>query len=110
MGLTVVDDDAYVLQREAGDEAGLEDVAHAFLDRRDELAGDRAALHSVDELETLAARQRLNSQEDFTELTGAARLLLVAAVTLGLGDDRLAERDRRRMGGQFELILHRHLV
>ena len=56
MRLAVVDDDAHVLQREAGDEAGVEDVAHAFLDRRDVLAGDRAALHRVDELETLTAR------------------------------------------------------
>src|ERR1700674_5203924 len=54
--LAVVDDDAHVLKREAGDETGLEDVAHSFLYRRDELAGDRAALHGVDELETLAPR------------------------------------------------------
>src|ERR1700693_1692144 len=97
MRLAVVDGDAHVLQREAGDEAGLEDVAHAFLDRRDELLGDRAALHGVDELETLPARQRLHPQEDLTELPRAPRLLLVAAVTLGLGGDGLAERDRRRV-------------
>src|ERR1700737_1857056 len=108
MGLAGVDDDAYVLQREAGDEAVLEDVAHAFLDRRDELAGDRAALHGVDELETLAARQRLHPQEYFAALPGAPRLLLVAAVTLSLGDDGLAERDRRRMRVELDLVLRGH--
>ena len=54
MRLPVVDDDAHVLQREAGEEAALDDVAHAFLHRRDELSRDRSAFHCVDELETLA--------------------------------------------------------
>ena len=49
-------------------------------------------------------------QEDFTELPGAARLLLVAAVTLGLGGDGLAERDRRRARVELDLVLRSHLV
>src|ERR1700693_6560879 len=96
MRLAVVDGDAHVVKREAGDEAGLEDMAHAFRDRRDELLGDRAALHGVDELETLPARQRLHPQEDFTELPRAPRLLLVAAVTLRLCGGGVSARGRRQ--------------
>src|SRR4051812_18596561 len=110
MTLPVVHRDAHILQREAGDETILEDVADAFLDRRNELVGDRPALHPVDELEALAARQRFYAQVDFAKLSGATRLLLVTVVTLGLGRDRLAERDRRRMRIQLDPILRRHLV
>src|SRR5688500_19827024 len=74
--LAVVDDDAHVLQRESGDEARLENVAYTLLDRRDELLGDSAALHRVDELETLATRERLHPQVDFAELSGATGCLL----------------------------------
>ena len=55
VALAVVHDDAHVLKRIAGEEAGVEHRAHAFFDRRDELVRDRAALHAVDELEALAA-------------------------------------------------------
>ena len=90
--LAVVDGDAHVLQRIAGEEAVVEHPAHALLDRRDELVGDRAALHAVDELEALAARQRLDLEEHLAELAGAAGLLLVAAVALGARGDGLAIR------------------
>src|SRR3954468_21028884 len=57
--LAVVDDDSQILQRKARDVAALEDVAHALLDGWNELPRNRAALHSVDELEAFPARQRL---------------------------------------------------
>src|SRR5712671_5644388 len=77
MRLAVIDGDAHILQREAGDESGFEDVAHTLLDGRNELAGNRAALHSVDELESLAARQRFDPEKNFAELARAPCLLLV---------------------------------
>ena len=72
----------------------VEHLAHAFLDRRDELAGDRAADDVVDELEARAARQRLDAQVHLAELAGAAGLLLVAVVAFGRTRDRLAVRHR----------------
>ena len=83
--LAVVDDHAHVLERVAGDGAAVQHLAHAFLDRRHELAGDGAALDLVDELEAAAARQRLDAQEHLAELAGAAGLLLVAMVAFGAG-------------------------
>ena len=94
--LAVVDDDAHVLQRVAGDRALGQHLAHALLDRRDELARDRAALDLVDELEARAARQRLDAQEHLAELAGAAGLLLVAVMAFGRPRDRLAVGDARR--------------
>jgi hypothetical protein len=49
--LAVVDDAAHVDDLVPGDRALREHLAHALLDRGDELAGDRAALDLVDELE-----------------------------------------------------------
>ena len=76
----------------------------ALLDRRDELAGDRAALDLVDELEAGAARQRLDAQEHLAELAGAAALLLVPMVALGRRGDRLAVGDPRRPRRHLEAI------
>src|SRR5258708_27239251 len=83
VALAVVHGDAHVLQRVAGDQAGLEHAAHAFLDRLDELVRNRAAFHRVDELEALAARQRLRLDVHLAEPPRAAGLLRVPAVALG---------------------------
>ena len=91
--LAVVDDHAHVLQLIAGDGAVFEHLAHAFFDGGNELARNRAALDFVDELEAAAARQRLDAQEHFAELAGAAGLLLVAVMAFGLA--RRSSRDRR---------------
>src|SRR5439155_13859160 len=80
----------------AGDDTGVEHLAHALLDRGDELRRDRATLDLVDELEARAARQRLDSQIDLAELAGAAALLLVPVVSLGRRGDGLAVCDSRR--------------
>ena len=103
--LAVVDRDAQVLHRVAGDEARLQHAAHALLDRRDELVRDRAALHLVDELEALAARQRLDLEEHLAELAGAAGLLLVPAVAFGARRDGLAVGDRGRPRVELDLVL-----
>ena len=72
--------------------------------------GIDAALHLVDELEALAARQRLDAQEHLAELPGAAGLLLVPAVPLGARRDGLAVGDRGRPRVELELVLRRHLL
>ena len=72
-------------------------VLDPLLDRRHELARDRAAEDVVDELEIAAARQRLEPDLAVAELPVAAGLLLVAAVRLGRGGDRLAVRDPRQL-------------
>src|SRR5687767_11241632 len=110
MSLPVVDDHADILQRIARDVAALENVAHAFLDRRNELLRNRSALHGVNELESLSARQRLDLEEDLTKLPGATGLFLVTAVAVGFGRDRLAKRNRRRMGVELDFVLGRDLL
>jgi hypothetical protein len=72
------------------------DLAHAFLDGRDELVRNRATDDIVDELEPAAAVERLDAQIHLAELPGAAGLLLVAVMTLGRTADRLAVRHARR--------------
>ena len=84
MVLAVVDDDAHVLHRKAGDRAGDEHLLDALLHRRHELVRDHAALGLVDELEARAALARLDAQRHLAELPGAAGLLLVAVEALGL--------------------------
>ena len=83
---------------------------HALLHGRDEDGGDHAALHLVDELEAAAARERLDLEVDLAELAGAAGLLLVPAVALGLLRDRLAVGDLGRLGVDLQLVLRGHLL
>src|SRR5687767_10396072 len=104
MCLAVVDGHAHILQRISRDVTALENVAHSFLDGWNELLGDRAAFHRVDELESLAARQRLDLEEDFTELSRTTGLFFMTAVTVGFGGDRLAKRNRRRMGVELDFV------
>ena len=89
--------DAEVDHRKAGEIAAHARFLDALFDRRDELARDRAAEDVVDELEVGAARQRLDLDLAVAELAVAAGLLLVAAVRLGGGLDRLAVGDARRL-------------
>jgi hypothetical protein len=97
MVLAVVDDHAHVLHRITGDRAAAQHLAYAFLDRGHELPGNRAAFHFVHELEAGAARQRFDAQEHFAELAGAAGLLLVAVMAIGVRGDGFAIGDARRM-------------
>src|SRR5690606_24497973 len=102
--LAVVDGHADVLQRVSGDGAAGHDLAHALLDRGNELARDGAALDLVGELEAGTARQRLDAQEHLAELAGAAGLLRVAVMTLGLAGDCLAIGDARWPGLDLDAV------
>src|SRR4029450_3819162 len=62
-----------------------------------ELVGDGAANHLVDELETRTALQRFNLEVHLAKLAGATRLLLVTAVAFCATRDGLTVRDARRM-------------
>ena len=94
----------HVDHRVAGDHAGFHRQPHAFFDRRDELARDRAALDHVDELEARTARQRLDLQMHLAELAGTAALLLVAELRLRRRADGFAEGDARRRGIDLDVI------
>jgi len=80
---------AHILHRKASDGTCGEHGLDALLHGRDEVVGNDAALDLIDELEAGAARQWLDAQIDLAELAGAAGLLLVARVSLGIGRDRL---------------------
>ena len=81
--LAVVEHDAHVDHRVAGEEAFGHGVADALLDGGDEVARDDAADDLVDELEALAARLRLHLDPGVGELAAAAGLLLVLPCGLG---------------------------
>src|SRR3546814_20022623 len=104
MVLALVDDHPHVLHRVAGDGATVEHLAHAFLHRRQELAGDGAALDLVDELEAATARPRLDAQEHLAELAGAAGLLLFPVVALGLPGHGFPVGGWRRAGRSLHPI------
>ena len=55
-------------------------------------------------------RQRLDAQEDFAELAGAAGLLLVPVVAFGEGGDRFAVGDARRAGVHFHAVAFAHAL
>ena len=81
----------------AGEIAAHACFLDALFDGRNELPRNRAAENVVDELEVGAARQRLDLDLAVAELPVAAGLLLVPAVRLGRGLDRLAVRNARRL-------------
>src|ERR1035437_924934 len=81
-------------------------LANALLDAGEEVLGHGAADHVLGELHA-ATRVRLDRNPDVAEHAVAARLLLVAAVRLGLAADRLLVGDPGRLGhdGGAELAL-----
>ena len=81
-------------------------IAHAFLDACPELARDGATNDLGSELDA-GTGIGLDLQPDVTELAAPAGLLLVPALDLGLGVDRLAVGDARWAGhhGGAELAL-----
>ena len=85
MRLAVINDHADVFDRIAGDKAGLQHFTHALFHCRDEVVRNRTALHLIDEFEACSARKRFNLQVDLAELSGAARLLLVAGMAFCIG-------------------------
>ena len=103
--LPVLQSDAEIDHREAGQVALLARVLDPLLDRGDVLARDRAAEDLVDELEVGAARQRLDRDLAVGELPMASRLLLVPAVRVRGLRDRLAVRHLRRMEDHLYAVL-----
>ncbi len=79
MALTVIDDNANVVDRVTGNIACIQSVTDTFFYSRDEVVRNCAAFDFVNEFETGSAFTRFNAKIDFTELAGAACLLLVAA-------------------------------
>ena len=110
VALSVVDNDAKVLQRIASCVARGEHFSHALFYGRNQVVGDGAALNLIDEFEARAARQRFDAQIHFAELAGAARLLLVACMPFGLCGDRFAVRNRRCRGFDFKLEVDEHAL
>ena len=123
MVLAEVDLDANVLHRVAGDDARCDLLQEALLDRRHEVAGDRAADDRVDPQEIVlrvivralevrepllggellgrrAFGERIHADVDFAELARAARLLLVAVAALGVGLDRFAVGNLRLLASR----------
>ena len=126
MVLTVEQGDREVDHRKA-ERPALQVVLGAVLDRRDVLPGHRAADDLVDELEALAARQRLDLHLHVAELAVAAGLALETRVLLrafadgllvgGLGLrhlDRDVEFALQALGGDLQVDLalapEQHLV
>ena len=130
MVLAEVDFDAHVLHLVAGDHAALQPLLEPLFDGRHEVAGNHAADDRVDPQEVVglvvvvflqlreirlrgvlldvrAARQREHADVHFAELAAAARLLLVPIHAFGLGLNRLAERDLRFLGVDFQLVAAR---
>src|SRR5271155_4163302 len=93
----VEDGDPHVDHRIAGQESVGQSVAHAFFDRRNEVARDDAADDVVDELEALAARHRLDLQPAIAVLPAAAGLALVLALRLGAALDGFLVRNLGRL-------------
>ena len=87
--------DPNVDHRVTSEHAFLHGLLHALVDRGNKATGDSAALDLVDEL---VARPwvRGDAQPAVAELPGAARLLLMTALSLGGLADGLAIRDAHR--------------
>src|SRR6185312_2154155 len=75
-----------------------------FLDRRDEVARDRAADDAVLEDKARTSLQRLHVDDDVGELAVPARLPLEARMRLGRALDRLLVRHRRRVADDREVV------
>ena len=78
---------------EAGDEAFFQSFTDAFFNGRDVLFRYGAAKNLIDEFKGFACRQRLDVQEDVSELTVAAALFLVFAFGCRLALDCFTIRD-----------------
>src|SRR5262245_43651577 len=79
----VVEGDLHVHHGVAREDPLLHAIAHALLDRGDEVARDGPAEDVVDELEATAARHGLDADPGVPVLAAAAGLLLVFALALG---------------------------
>ena len=108
MALTVIDDNANVVDRVTGNIACIQSVTDTFFYSRDEVVRNCAAFDFVNEFETGSAFTRFNAKIDFTELAGAACLLLVASVTFSTLSNGFTVRDARCTSVDFKLELRSH--
>ena len=109
MVLAVVDDDAHVLQREAGDRAGGEHLLDALLHRRNELVRDRAALRLRRRTRSPRRARAARSRRDTSPNWPAPPVcFLWRWWPSACAGDRLAIRDARRLGVDLELVLRCH--
>ena len=98
MVLAVVEAHPHVDDREAEGAAVGHRLDDPFLDRWDELAGDRPAPDLVDELETVTSTERFHLEEADAELAVAPGLFLVPTFGIRGARDRLAVRHLHRHG------------
>ena len=100
----VVEDGAEVHNGESRQEAAGSGVADAFLDGGNPVLGDGAAKDVVDELDALAALDRLHLDAANAELAVAARLLLVLAFDVGFAADGFTVRDFGWFESEIDMV------
>ena len=105
------EDGPHVDQRVAGEDAALQRLLDAGVDRRDVLAGDDAAVDLVDELVAAAGAGGLQADDDVAVLAATTGLADVALLDLldGLGD-RLAVGHLRLADVGLDAELAHHAV
>src|SRR5690606_6107181 len=94
--------------REAGDHAALRRLLDSLVDGGDELAGDDAADDRVDEVVPLTPSARAEPDVAVADLSAAAALLLVPAVSFGSRADSLPVRDPRLAHRHPDVVLPLH--
>ena len=79
-------------------------IANALLDRRNPVFGDRPAENIVDELDALAALDRLHLDAAHAELAVAARLFFVLAFGVSLAANRFAVGNLGRLQREIDIV------
>ncbi len=102
--LAVVEDGTEVHHGESRQESAGGSVADAFLDGGNPVLGDGAAKDVVDELDALAALDRLHLDAANAELAVAARLLLVLAFDVGFAADGFTVRDFGWFESEIDMV------
>src|SRR5258708_7490016 len=102
--LAVVEDGAEVHDGESRQEAPGSGIPDALLDGGNPVLRDGAAKDIVDELDALAALDRLHLDAAYAELAVATGLLFVFAFDVGFTADGFAVRDFGRFRGEIDVI------
>src|SRR6185437_10445543 len=106
----VIEGRAHVHHRVARDDAVFQRLANAFLGRPDVLAWHDATDDTIDELEALAALQRLDPNPDIAELAAPTGLADEAPLGLRRLRNRLTIGDLWPTDIRLDLVLARHAV
>src|SRR5712664_144085 len=102
--LAVVEDGAEVHDGESRQEAPGSGIPDALLDGGNPVLRDGAAKDIVDELDALAALDRLHLDAAYAELAVATGLLLVLAFDVGLAADGFAVRNLGRFEREVDMV------